>query len=456
MKDTIEKSDQYLDEKILTYALESDDIDLFRQEFLESHPYNQAEFFLQLSAQLRKKMYYFLSPKELATIMEIVEVENDDNIELLLEMDEHYAAEMMSEMYVDEAVDLLGLLPKEQIKQYLSLMDRESAHSIENLLQYKEFTAGSLMTTDYVAIHANQTILSAMDTIRHRATEAETIYYVYVIDENNRLLGVISLRDLILNSEETYVSDIVNDRIVKVNVLDDQEEVAKVIRDYKLLAVPVIDSSNTLLGIITVDDIVEVIDEESTDDYSKFAGVTDMDTVDKSSFSAAKKRLPWLIVLLFLSMGTVTLISKFEETLDQVAILGAFISLIAGMAGNTGTQALAVAIRGLTTGESNEESKWKLIGREFGTGTINGLVCGVLILFIIGYWQHNYFLGFIVGISIFLSLIVATLAGVLIPLLMDKLKIDPAVASGPFITTINDIFSLFIYFSVATMLMAYL
>ena len=198
------------------------------------------------------------------------------------------------------------------------------------------------------------------------------------------------------------------------------------------------------------------MEDESIEDYSKFAGVTDMDSVDKSSFSAAKKRLPWLVILLFLSMGTVTLISKFEETLDQVAILGAFISLIAGMAGNTGTQALAVAIRGLTTGESNVESKWKLISREFGTGTINGLVCGLLIFGIIGYWQHNYFLGFIVGISIFLSLIVATLAGVLIPLLMDKLKIDPAVASGPFITTINDIFSLFIYFSVATMLMSYL
>lgn len=456
MKELEEKVDQYLDEDLLIRSLKEDNIDLFRQEFLESHPYIQAEFFLQIAPELRKKMYYFLSPKEVASIMEILEVEVNNNIEILLEMNDSYASEMISEMYVDEAVDLLNLLSKDKIKKYLSLMDQPSAATIQQLLQYKEFTAGSIMNTDYVAIYANQTISSAMNIIRQKATEAETIYYVYVIEDNHKLLGVISLRDLILNNEDTFIYELVNDRIVTVNVLDDQEEVAKVIRDYKLLAVPVIDTTNKLLGIITVDDIVEVMDEESADDYSKFAGVTDMDSSNNSSFAAAKKRLPWLIILLFLGMGTVTLISYFEKTLEEVAILGAFISLIAGMAGNTGTQALAVAIRGLTTGESNEESRWNLIIREFKTGAINGFVCGLLIFIITAIWKGNYFLGLIVGISIFCSLIVATLAGALIPLLMDRFKIDPAVASGPFITTINDIFSLFIYFSIATMLMSYL
>ncbi|HEY4554805.1 MAG TPA: magnesium transporter, partial [Bacillaceae bacterium] len=227
-------------------------------------------------------------------------------------------------------------------------------------------------------------------------------------------------------------------------------------RDYDLLALPVIDFQNHLLGIITVDDIIDVIDEEASDDYSKLAGVSDLDSVDRNPLAAAKKRLPWLLILLFLGMFTASLVDRFTDTLSQVSILAVFIPLIMGMAGNTGTQALAVAVRGIATGELEEDSKLKLILREAGTGLITGTICGIAVSIVVFLWKGELFLGFLVGISIVVSLFVATMAGSIVPLLMHKLKIDPAVASGPFITTMNDITSILIYFGLATLFMSYL
>src|SRR5690606_31026576 len=210
------------------------------------------------------------------------------------------------------------------------------------------------------------------------------------------------------------------------------------------------DYQDHLLGIITVDDILDVMEEEANEDYSKFAGISESDSSKDTAFHAAKTRLPWLIILLFLGMFTASLIGQFEETLDQVAVLAIFIPLIAGMAGNTGTQALAVAIRGLSTGDYANQGKMKLLVRETTTGLITGTVCGIVIAIVIFFWKDDIYLGFIVGVSIMASLIVANLAGSLVPILMDRLKIDPAVASGPFITTINDIISILIYFGMAT------
>ncbi len=219
------------------------------------------------------------------------------------------------------------------------------------------------------------------------------------------------------------------------------------------LALPVVDFRKHLLGIITVDDILDVMDEEASDDYSKLAAVMDVDRPEDSPIAAAKTRLPWLIILLFLGMFTASLIGMFEDTIAQVALLAAFIPVIAGTAGNTGTQALAVAVRGLATGEYGKGDKLKLMLKETGTGLIIGIVCGVVIFGVITIWKGNFYLGVLVGVTLMITLTVATLAGSLIPLIMEKFKIDPAVASGPFITTINDIISIVIYFGIATAFM---
>ena len=227
-------------------------------------------------------------------------------------------------------------------------------------------------------------------------------------------------------------------------------------RDYDFLAVPVVDYQDHLVGIITADDIMDVIHEEAGEDYSRLAGMSEIEPTTDSSISTAKKRLPWLVGLTFMGMITATMLTTFEDTLAQVAILGAFIPIIGGMAGNTGTQSLAVAVRGIATGEIQEASKVKLALREMGSGVITGAVCGAVLFTIIVLMYQSPVLGMIVSASLMIAMTLATLLGTLVPLAMARVGIDPAVASGPFITTANDIISLLIYFSLANAFMSYL
>jgi magnesium transporter len=444
------------DEELLIRALQQEDLDLFRSEFIQLHSYDQAKFFSKVEDELRIRLYHYLSPEEMAELFESLDIDEEDYQDLLAEMNPSYAAEMLSNMYADDAVDVLNELDKEQVVSYLTIMDVESAKEIKELLHYEEYTAGSIMTTEFVAISQNQTVRSAMYILKNEAPNAETIYYIYVVDEDKKLVGVISLRDLIISHDDVMISEIMSDRVMAVGVSEDQEAVARQMKDYDFLALPVVDFQHHLLGIITVDDIMDVMEEEASDDYSKLAGIADLDSIDRNPFHAAKKRLPWLIALLFLGMFTASLIGRFEATLDKVAILAVFIPLIAGMAGNTGTQALAVAVRGIATGDLEKENKLNLIIREAGTGLITGTTCGIVVSMIVYVWKGTFFLGILVGVSVMISLFVATLAGTLVPLLMHKLKVDPAVASGPFITTINDIISILIYFGLATLFMNYL
>jgi magnesium transporter len=456
MAETSLEKKQHINYDLLFESLQNEDIDKFREEFLELHPYDQASFFKDLEDETQTKVYHYLSPEEMAEIFENIEMEDEDYKKVLAEMTPNYAADMLAYMHTDDAVDVLNELSKDQVASYLAIMDDEAAQEIKELLHYEEYTAGSIMTTEFISIAANQTIRSAMYILKREAPTAETIYYLFVVDDEKRLVGVISLRDLIVSEEDRMVSEIMNERVHSVSVGEDQEEVAKKMKDYNFLALPVVDFQNHLLGIITVDDIMDVMEEEASDDYSKLAAVSGFDGYDRGPLSAARKRLPWLIILLFLGMITANLMGRFEQTLDQVAILAVFIPLIAGMAGNTGTQALAVAVRGLAIGDLEKEEKSKLVVREAGTGVITGTTCGMLVMIIVYLWKGDIFLGMLVGISIFLTLIVATLAGALVPLLMHRLKVDPAVASGPFITTVNDIISLLIYLGMATLFMGYL
>ncbi|MFD1360148.1 magnesium transporter [Lentibacillus salinarum] len=432
----------------------NDQMALFREGFLDRHPYDQALFFIQQPKAIRLQIYTYLSPEETANFIEHIEA--DDIKPLFTEMDPRFAAMVIAEMATDDAVDILNELEKDVVVSLLTIMDNKNADEIKELLHYEEKTAGSIMTTEFVAVYQSKTVQETMQYLKAEAPEAETIYYLYVVDEDKHLVGVVSLRDLIVADQDVQVSDLMSEKVLSVSVAKDQEDVAQMIRDYDFLALPVVDFQNHLLGIITVDDILDVMDEEASDDYSKLAGVADVDRPKDSALISAKKRLPWLIILLFLGMLTASLIGQFEDALEQVAVLAIFIPLLAGMAGNTGTQALAVAVRGLSTGDYGQQGKMKLMVREAATGLINGVVCGALLTTIVFFWQDDIYLGLLVGFSIMVTLVVATLAGALVPMIMHKLKIDPAVASGPFITTINDIISILIYFGLATAFMQYL
>lgn len=435
-------------------ALEKEEIESFREHFLDLHPYDQMMFFVEQPTKQRHHVYSYLSPEEFAEIM--IHIDINETKTYFIEMNIHFAAMVLAEMPVDDAVDILNEMTKEEVASFLSLMDHQAANEIKKLLHYEEKTAGGIMTTEYVHLYEKQTVKEAMRSLKKQALDAETIYYLYVLNQDKQLIGILSLRELIVAEENLLLNEVMGENIVSVSVARNQKEVAQMMMDYDFLALPVVDFKNHLLGIITVDDILDVVEEEAHEDYSKLAAMSDTDIPDDTVIDSAKKRLPWLIILLFLGMLTANLIGFFENTLEQIAILAVFIPLIAGMAGNSGTQALAVAVRGIATGTYGNQGWLKMLAREAGTGLISGAVCGGIITIVIYTWKGDIYLGILVGISIFASLFVATLAGTLVPMLMEKMKIDPAVASGPFITTINDIISILIYFGMATTFVSYL
>ncbi|MDT2755976.1 magnesium transporter [Enterococcus asini] len=436
----------------LQEALAKNDMKQFRELFLDLHIFEQGQFYQSLTDEQRQMMYAYLSPKEIADMFDVIEEDNVHMTEYLSEMRPGYAADMLAEMYTDNAVDLLNTLDKRQTAKYLSIMPHESAREIRELLHYEDDTAGSIMTTEYVSIVANQTVRSAMYVLKSEATAAETIYYIYVVDQENHLVGVISLRDLIINDDDVMIADILSERVISVHVGDDQEDVAQTFRDYDFLALPVTDYDEHLLGIVTVDDIIDVIDDEAASDYSGLAGVN-VEEVSENPVKSAMRRLPWLITLLFLGMATASLISHYEELVSEASILAVFISLITGTAGNAGTQSLAVAVRRLAITEDKERSFLGTVIGEVLTGLFTGAITGLTIFAIVSLWKGNPVLGFVIGIAMMFAITVANLAGSFIPMLMDKLGFDPAVASGPFITTLSDLTSVLIYFNIASIFM---
>ncbi|MBO1199359.1 magnesium transporter [Staphylococcus simiae] len=441
---------------LLDQELDNNNIDEFREEFLSMHTYEQSEYFEDTTEENRQKIFHFLSPEEVADFFDQLDIDDEEYEQLFDKMNATYASHILEAMSYDNAVDILNELSKSKVASLLTLMNKDDANEIKALLHYDEDTAGGIMTTEYLSLKAHTPVKEALIHVKEQAPDAETIYVIYVINDEDKLVGVLSLRDLIVAENDAYIEDIMSERVISVNVAEDQENVAQTIRDYDFMAVPVVDYQDHLLGIITIDDILDVMDEEASEDYSRLAGVSDIDSTNDSVVKTAAKRLPWLIILTFLGMITATILGSFEATLEKVALLAAFIPIISGMSGNSGTQSLAVSVRNITTGEINEQSKFKIALREAGSGILSGLVCATILFTIIVAIYHQPLLALIVGGSLTCAMTVGTLVGSMIPLLMNKLKIDPAVASGPFITTINDIISMLIYFGLATSFMAYL
>ena len=443
-------------EELLDKLLDENDIDQFRDEFLSMHNYEQSEYFEDTDDNKRQKIFEFLSPKEVANFFDQLDIDDEDYEDLFDKINATYASHVLEEMSYDNSVDILNELSKSKVASLLTLMDKDEANEIKALLHYEEDTAGGIMTTEYISLKTTTPVKEALMHVKEQAPDAETIYVIFAVNEAGQLVGVLSLRDLIVAENDSYIEDVMSERVISVNVADDQENVAQVMRDYYFIAVPVVDYQNHLLGIITIDDILDVMDEEASEDYSRLAGVSDIDSTSDSVVKTATKRLPWLIVLTFLGMITATILGSFEDTLSKVALLAAFIPIISGMSGNSGTQSLAVSVRNISTGEINEQSKFRIALREAGSGFLSGLICAIVLFLIIVVIYRQPLLALIVGGSLTCAMTVGTLVGSMIPLLMNKFKIDPAVASGPFITTINDIVSMLIYFGLATSFMSYL
>jgi len=387
--------------------------------------------------------------------MVLMELDREVVPRLLEGLGRQRTGEIFAEMFTDDAVDLLGELPEDKQKMLLDFMHASDARSVRELLKYGKETAGGIMTTEYVAIPKDITAGQAIEVLRKIAPDAETVYYIYVINNNNQLVGIISLRELIIAPPDSVIEDIMRSNVISVHVRTDQEEVARQVAKYDFLAIPVVNDNKELLGIVTVDDVLDVIEEEATEDIMLMTASMDSEgqEFDAGALQRAARRLPWLIVLLFGSLLAGNVIAGFSSTLERVSALAFFITVMAGGPGNVATQSLAVVVRGLATGQVDSRGVISVIFKEVRVGLLVGVVCGI-VLSVIGYiWMHSLELGLVVGLALALSMIVATILGSFFPLVINSLGIDPALASGPFITTIMDVTSMLIYFSLASMIL---
>ncbi|MBO0994930.1 magnesium transporter [Bacillus sp. SD088] len=320
-----------------------------------------------------------------------------------------------------------------------------------SLTIYEHETTGTLMEQGYVALQESLTVEQAIRYLREQAQDKENIHYVYMIAQKQQLTGVLSVRELLAAANTEILAKIMKRKIVYFPTDLDQEDAAKVFRDKDLVSIPVVNKSKQLIGIIQVEDIIDVIHQEADEDIGKLTASGKEINFHTKPMVAAGKRLPWLILLLFIGLISGGIMESFEETLETVVALAFFMPMIAGMTGNTGTQSLAVVVRGLVSEQLDLKKTSKLLWRELLVGIIIGITCAIIITVIAYVWRGSLMLGFIVGFSLLSTLIIGTLAGTIIPLILYKCKADPAVASGPLITTINDILSLLIYFGIATM-----
>ena len=420
----------------------------------ELQPYDIAKIYEDLPEKHKGRFLLFLNTDVLADLME--ELDKEEQLGLLNILGIEKSSKVLDLMDNDDLALLLDELSAEKKDSLLSGMKKEESHAVQGIMNYPPETAGRVMTNRFVWIRDYFTVREAVDKFKVFAEFAESINYLYVIDEDRKLVGVVSYRDLLLAEPAEKIRDIMYERVIAVSVTTDQEVVAQTAERYDFLAIPVVDEHNVLVGIVTVDDIIDIFIQEANEDIEKLSASGKSIDFETKTLVAAARRLPWLILLLFIGVISGRIISSFEETLQKVVALAFFMPMIAGMTGNTGTQSLAVVVRGLITQEVNKKVITRLVARELGVGITIGVICALIIAIIAYIWQGNLILGAVVGSSLFFTLIIGTLAGTIIPLILYRLKIDPAVASGPLITTLNDIFSLMTYFGIATMFLKHL
>lgn len=421
-----------------------------------THPSDILELIDDLNDQQRKELFELLSDEEAALIIQ--EMEEFDQVSLLRLLTKHRASAILKEMAIDDAADLLREVSPEEVKELLALIEEE-AEEIRGLLKYPEDSAGGIMTTDFIALSEDITVKEAIIRLREVAPEAEIIYYVYVIDSQTKLSGVLSLRDLIAAEDGTFLREIMYRNVISATAEMDQEEVARIVARYDLLAVPVVDKEQRLLGIITVDDIIDVIEEEATEDIYRLAGTSEVEGVnilEASVTNIASKRLPWLLLSLLGGLLSGSVIGAFEATLEFVVVLAVFIPVIMGMGGNVGTQASILFVRGLATGEIEKRDVWRYLLREIKVGLAMGIVNGAIVAAATLLWQGRPILGLVVGIAMFITITFATLVGTLVPMFFNYYGVDPAISAGPFVTTINDFTGLLIYFYTVSFFIKYL
>ena len=378
-------------------------------------------------------------------------------VELLGEIDEELASRLIAKMPHDEAADVLGDMEEDDTESYLDKLPHKFSSEVRELLTYNEESAGGIMNPLVLTVYADMDVQGVLNTIRIKAEKDNMdLYYVYVVDKQNHLLGVVSLRTLLTSPVHQKVTDIMIRDIVKLHVDDLQDYIADEFMKYQFNALPVVDLYNRLKGIVTWDDAQDIVEEETTDEIYTSSGIaTEMvededDILSGNLFHAVKARTPWLFITLIGEFIAVNVAHHFDGTLRALPIIAIFMPLLAGLGGNIGTQSITLMVRGLSTGQVTLKSAMYHIFREAGIGLLIGLVFGALVTLVTSQWQHSVALGVIVGLAMVINMTTATIIGTCTPFVLKKIKVDPAIASGPVIATTIDVVGLFVYFSLVT------
>tara|TARA_R110001583_G_scaffold40294_2_gene128831 strand:- start:445 stop:1797 length:1353 start_codon:yes stop_codon:yes gene_type:complete len=386
----------------------------------------------------------------------LTELDEDTREDILKGLSSKEIAEEISELDTDDAADIISELSDKQIKEVIShIEDEEHARDIIELLRYDEDTAGGLMAKELVKVNENWNVLTCVKEMRAQAEEVTRVHSIYVVGDNDILKGRLSLKDLLTTSTKTAIKDVFIRQVDSVSVNDDAEDVAKIMQKYDLEAIPVVDELGRLVGRITIDDIVDVIREEAEKDYQLAAGISQDVEADDTIWELTKARLPWLILALFGGFVSVSILGGFQEAMDKYPVLFFFTPLIAAMAGNVGVQSSAIIVQGLAN-DSLRGSYWKRLLKEVSQSLLNGFVLAALLMsagmFFLGFELK---VGITVAISLITVIIIASIIGTFVPIILDKRGIDPALATGPFITTSNDILGILIYFSIAKLILGF-
>jgi magnesium transporter len=407
-----------------------------------------ADLVEHLNPEERIYLFESLEPESAGDVF--VEIEAPVQEKILSDLDNQAITEIVEELDSDDAADLVGDLPVERAKQIIETLDDEVSDELERLLPYPEDTAGGIMALEFVAVHEDDTLGQAIDVIRAKREDVVNFFYLFVLDDFGRLVGVVSLKDLVVEPADRKIREIMNPEVISVPVHLDQEEVAQLFKKYDLVTVPVVDNNHRLVGRITHDDIIDVLEEEADEDISLMAGVIHQEIAEESSLKISRARLPWLVAGLFGGVLAAGVINEFETALQKIITLAFFIPVIMAMGGSSGTQAATVIVRGMATGDINIINIGKRLWVELRVSFINGIICGIILGIIVSFWLSNVPLGVVVAVSLVIIVLSSGFIGAAVPLILNKLHIDPALATGPFVTTLNDILSLLIYLGMVT------
>lgn len=395
-----------------------------------------------------------IDDEKLAEILE--EADIDLQTDIMDCLDNQRILRLFNYMPKDIIVDILGELPIGKRKKLITLMKTDDQRIIEQLLGYDEDTAGGLMTTEYIALNFQLTMINTLKKIKEIAPKTEVIETIFVLNHKKQLIGTADLRDILVSDEDTTLQDIMDDQVISVAPETDQEEVSLLVSKYDLTTIPVVSQTNALLGIITVDDIIDVIQEEHTEDMLQMHGVNKEESLDSTLFESIQMRLPWLIVNLVTAFLASFTVKMFESTIEQIVALSATMTIVTGMGGNAGSQTLSIMIRSIALGEVHFKDCFPALTKEILLGMFNGLVTGAITGVIVYILYGNFYLGIIICIAMIGNLVVSGFFGFIIPVVLKAMHADPALASSIFLTTATDVLGFFIFLELANLFLPYL